>query len=390
MKTVGIICEYNPLHIGHRKQLAWIHKNFGEDAAIVCLMSGNYVQRGEPAVFDKFVRAQAAICCGANLVLELPLTKAIHSAEGFAMGGVDIFNRLGEVKYLCFGSETGQIAPLWQTATLLQSETFSHKLQELLPSGLSFPAARQKALEAMGEKGDTLTRPNDILAVEYCKALLRTNSTIEPLTISRPGDYHAETPNRENPSATAVRKAILQCQGDWKACTPEAVWELYSKAARYDFASGERAFLARLRSMSDAEFAALPFSSEGLWNKVKTACRTQSTLEEILQAAKSKRYPYSRLKRMLLCAYLGITQEHMDKEVPYVRILGFDGTGRKLLRKFRNTGEIPLINAGADCPDKDYQSLEIRAANLFTLFAQEKENIKCGMEQAGRVYCREK
>ena len=172
MQICGVICEYNPFHNGHRRQLSQIRDILGPDVGIVCLMSGNFVQRGAPAVFDKTVRARAAVECGASLVLELPVTAALSSAEGFARCGVEILDRLGAVDTLCFGSETGDTDALVRAAEAMCSPEFTQALRTALDEGRSYPAARQLALERVSGDGALLTAPNDILAAEYCKALL--------------------------------------------------------------------------------------------------------------------------------------------------------------------------------------------------------------------------
>ena len=241
MQTVGVICEYNPFHLGHARQLGLIRQQLGPEAAIVCLMSGNYVQRGEPAVFDKCVRARAAVEAGANLVLELPVTYALRSAEGFAAGGVRILSQLG-CGYLSFGCESGSAEALLRAARASRAPEFEAALHEAIQDGLSYAAARQRALQALGADGTLLERPNDILAFEYCRAILAQKSAMQPLAILRPGDYHAEAPDEENPSATAVRKLILT-GGDWRRYVPAAC--LYEGAAPHALIWGARASPAR-------------------------------------------------------------------------------------------------------------------------------------------------
>ena len=212
MRSIGIICEYNPFHNGHLRQLRLAREQAGEDCALICLMSGNYVQRGEPALFPKSLRAEAALRCGADLVLELPLTAALSSAEGFAAGGVRILSALG-CDALCFGTETEDLAALRRSAEANLDPAFDALLRRELESGSSYAAARQRALTALGA-GEGVSSPNDILAVEYLKALLRQNSPMQPLPIRRPGSYHAREIDAENPSATALRAALSSdCRG---------------------------------------------------------------------------------------------------------------------------------------------------------------------------------
>lgn len=376
MKNVGIICEYNPFHNGHARQLRAVREQGG---VCVCLMSGNYVQRGEPAIFDKWTRAKAAALCGADLVLELPVTYALRSAEGFAAGGVEILDRMGCIDGLCFGSETDDINIIMSTAKALDTPEFSQKLKKELKAGVSFPTARQLALEAMGEDGSVLETPNAILAVEYCKALLRRNSAIQPLLIHREGDYHGGT-DPDAPSAS-----FLRTQTDWHGYVPEDALACFAGVPRHSVAAGQRAWLARLRSMEEAEFERLPFGSEGLWRKVLSACRTEPTLEAIVQAAKSKRYTRTRLMRLLLCACLGITEETLMQPAPYVRVLAVNGRGQRVLRQAKQGGELPLLHTGQRAPDCAYAALERRAADLFPLFC-ETEEFYVNLERKARVF----
>ena len=361
MRTVGIVCEYNPLHLGHARQLTHLRMQHPE-AAAVCLMSGLYVQRGQPAVFSRQVRA------GADLVLELPVTVSLRSAEGFAGGAVEILDRLG-VEGLSFGAETADKALLLDTARRLLSPQFGAALRPHLNAGLSFPAARSRALASLGGDPGVLERPNDILAVEYCKAILARGSRLVPLPIDRPGDYHALEAHRENPSATSLRRRILAGE-PWLSYVPPETWPAYARAGIHSLALGERAVLARLRTLEEAAFAALPGASEGLWRKLFRACRQETSLEEILTAAKSKRYTRSRLDRMALCACLGLTARDLAEPAPYVRILGFRDRGRQVLRE--GSQNLPLAHAGQRM-DGPYFDLEQRCTHLYGLFSQTLE-----------------
>jgi len=360
--TVGIICEYNPLHLGHRKQIKRIREVFGDEAAIVCAMSGNFVQRGAPAIIDKTVRAEAAIASGADLVLELPVTTALSSAEGFAAGGVKILSQM--CGSLCFGAETADADALMRIASALLSDAFPPLLKKHLDSGKSFPTARQTALEEMGLPASLLTTSNNILAVEYCKAILSQGSSMQPFPIHREGSYHAEIADENNPSATAVRNLMLYAH-NWRACVPRKAREMFEQAPLHATAAGERAILARLRTMTDAEFEALPYGSEGLWRKLMHASRSENTLEDILTATKSKRYTRSRLDRMVMCAFLGITREMLESEVPYTRVLAFNDRGRGILKEAKKSGT--YLNAGESFPHP-YYDLEQRCGDLYGLF----------------------
>ena len=362
MKAVGIICEYNPLHKGHAKQFQMIHGLLGQDTAIVCLMSGNFVQRGMPAIIDKSLRAKAAILNGADLVLELPVTCALSSAEGFAAGGVEILGKFCD--YLCFGSESGDVKSLIGTAQALLSDAFPPLLRKFLDTGKSFPAARQAALEEMGLDGNLLALPNNILAVEYCKAMLSQRTSMEPLPILREGSYHAENADFDNPSATSLRKLMLTGQ-ELDDYLPTAAANVFNDAALHSIHAGERAILMRLRTMTDEEFESLPYGSEGLWRKFMHACRSCATLEEIINATKSKRYTRTRIDRMIMCAFLGITEEILTSPVPYTRVLAFNDTGRAVLKEAKKTA--CFLNAG-ESADDPYWELEKRCGDLYGLF----------------------
>ena len=376
--SVGIICEYNPFHLGHKKQIDRIKAEFGGDCAVICLMSGNFVQRGAPAVFDKSVRAKAAVLSGADLVLELPVTYALSSAEGFARGGVEILGKFCD--YLCFGCETGEESTLINTARALLSEEFHPILRQELEKGVSFPAARAAALEKLGLDAEILRRPNDILAVEYCKAILATGTAMKPLPIVREGSYHSETPDPENPSATALRKLITE-NGDWQSYVPECTRNIFQTASIHTPEAGERAVLARLRAMTDGEFEALPYGSEGLWRKFMHACRRETSLSAITAATKSKRYTATRIDRMVMCAYLGISAEALGQPAPHVRALALNDRGRVVLKQARE--RLQIINAGESI-DNPYFELEKRCADLYGLFSATPE--APGAEEKQRIY----
>ena len=338
MKTVGIICEYNPFHNGHQRQIQRIRQSFGTDCTIVCLMSGSFVQRGAPAIVDKSIRAKAAVLSGADLVLELPVTVSLSSAEGFASGGVRILSSCCDA--LCFGTETMAASSLIETAQALRSPEFPVVLKEEIASGCSFPAARQRTLSKMGI-GTQLFSPNDILGVEYTKAILSQDSPMTIFPIHREGDYHSNALNPQAPSATALRTALLSGSG-WEQAVPANTVPLLREAPLHTLEAGERAILTRLRTMAEEDFHRLPYGSEGLWRKLMKASRTRNDLVSIIDATKSKRYTRTRIDRMILCAFLGLTEADMGILPPMIRVLAFTDRGRGVLRKqnwFRNVGE---------------------------------------------------
>ena len=364
MKIVGIVCEYNPLHLGHIRQLRKIRDNSGEDRAIVCCMSGNFVQRGHPAVFDKMTRAAAALDAGADLVIELPVNYALSSAEGFAAGAVSILGAFCDE--LSFGAEHPDPAALMATARTLLSPAFSDHLRAHLDAGLSFPAARAAALSDMDADAATVRSPNDILGVEYCKAILAQGSPMSPAPIHRPGSYHAQVPDPENPSATAVR-ALIEGGRDFSPFVPG---NAFAGAVPHSLRFGEKAVLAKLRTMTDEEFEAVPFGSEGLWRKLMHESRRQRTLEDIASAVKTKRYTRTRIDRMIMCAFLGLTKEDLSSPAPYARVLGFTERGRAVLRTAKDA--TPLVNVGTRMDDP-FQKTEQRCGDLYALFAREPE-----------------
>ena len=378
MQITGIICEYNPLHRGHQKQMNMIRSQIGAESGIVCLMSGNFVQRGAPAILDKMTRAKAAIECGADLVLELPVNAALSSAEGFAANGVAILSRICD--RLCFGAEDGNCAQLTDIAAALLSDQFPPLLRQELEKGTSFPAARQAALQQMGRNAALLEKPNNILAVEYCKAILSQNAAMQPMPIVREGAYHDTFADHNNPSATAVRQLMVAGE-NWMDFIPQMTQPVVANAPIHRLELGEKAILYRLRTMTEAEFQALPYGSEGLWRKLMHACRECNSLEKIIAATKSKRYTRTRIDRMIMCAFLGLTGEDLVSPIPYCRVLAFNDKGRTILKEVKESGF--FVNIGTDTKHP-YQDLERRVTALYGLFAMQAEAPDC--EEKYRVY----
>ena len=311
-------------------------------------------------------------------MLELPIPYALSSAEGFAAGGVAILSRLCDK--LCFGAENADAEKLMQTAKALLSPAFSEHLRPYLDAGLSFPAARTRALAEMGLDADLLNTPNNILAAEYCKAILAQTSAMAILPIHRQGSYHDKEADAENPSATSLRD-LINSQGNWQDFVPTSVIACFESANIHSLHEAEKAILYRLRTMTDAEFETLPYGSEGLWRKLMHASRKYHTLEEIISATKSKRYTRTRIDRMILCAFLGLTAEDLSAPVPYCRVLGFNDTGRQLLSKVKDSGF--FVNIGEDTRHP-YQKMERRTTALYGLFTDAPEGPEA--EEKYRVY----
>lgn len=364
MKTVGLICEYNPFHLGHLHQLQAIREKLGADTRIVCLMSGNFVQRGEPAVFDKSTRAAAAARCGADLVLELPPVGALSSAEGFARCGVKTLADLGICDCLAFGSETGGRDPI-AAAEAMADFRAEELLRAGLAEGLTYGAAKQRALAKLTGIADILSRPNDILAAEYCRFLRQTD--ISPLPILRQGDDRSRTLSGIGTSAGAIRTRLFRGD-DWLSMIPRPAQSLFAGAAPHSLAAGEKAVLARLYGMTDSDWQAAAHNGEGLHNKIIRAAAEGCSLSEIAAAAKSRRYPATRISRLILCAALGITGRELQSEPPYLRILAFGKNGRELVRKAKKHGSLPLLNPTEKAPDCAFSALEARVELYYHLF----------------------
>ncbi len=348
MNVIGIVSEFNPFHLGHQALFDAVRQQGGE--TIVCAMSGNFVQRGTPAIADKFARAEMAVRCGADLVLELPTLWAMATAETFALGGVSLLARAG-CDTLAFGSECGDAAALRQVAEGLLSPALDDLLKKELSQGVTYAAARQKALETLiGEKASLLSSPNNTLAVEYLKAAKRLGVNITHFTIPRMGADHDGGALGGIASASYIRKHLLY--GDMMAFDymPQAAARVLSSAmadgkALVDITNIERGILAKLRSMEEEDLLPYDGGNEGLYHRLYDAIQSATTLEELYTAAKTKRYPLARLRRMVLAAYLGV--EAPSGLPPYLRVLAATDRGRALLRQMRDAGQ-PVLTKGAD------------------------------------------
>ena len=373
----GIVCEFNPLHFGHEYLLQAAKKN---SDALVCIMSGNWVQRGEPALLSKYARARMALACGADLVAELPLPWAMAGAERFAFGAISLLHHLGCIGQLWFGSECGSSTALESLAGLLLSEELGRVLPDYLRQGMNFALARQRAVQAIAgsEAAELLQSPNNILGIEYCKALLRLHSHIRPYTVTRVGSAHdapGEVQSGAFLSASQLR-ALLLGGNSLQGLLPEACFqilqeEIDSQRAPADFSRLEGALIARLRMMERADFAALPDISEGLENRLYEVSRSALAAQQLYDGVKSKRYSHARIRRLVLSALLSIPARLPDTP-PYFRVLAMNENGRELLRAAARTSTLPLAirprdfrNAGEEI-DSLFQ-LEARSTDLYAL-----------------------
>ena len=342
MDAVGVVCEFDPLHRGHERLL----RRAGESGRVlVCAMSGNFTQRGGAACVEKFARAEMAVRCGADLVVELPTPWAMATAEKFADGGVSLLAQCG-VKTLYFGSECGDTDALWATAEALLRADVHRAIRLEMDGGLPYAAARQAVLERETGLGALLAQPNNTLAVEYLKAIRRRGLAADAVTVRREdGGHHGSA------SASHIR-ALLAAGQEAKAFAlmpPQAAdilgREMKKGLAPVDPARLERAMLARLRLMNEHDFASYDSGGEGLYRRVYRAVQEGGSLGDILTRATTKRYPTARVRRMLWAVFLGL--EAPGEDIPYVRILAATEAGRRLLRQMRDAG-VPVLTKAAD------------------------------------------
>jgi len=397
MKIVGIIAEYNPFHTGHMHQISETRKKIGAGTAIVCIMSGNWTQQANCAIADKWTRARLALTGGADLILELPTLWSTASAERFAHGGVSLLEATGVIDFISFGSECGNTALLAKAAQCLDSPEYPAILRQLLPLGRPYASCRQEAVEKLAGKeiGELLRYPNNTLGVEYIRALNSFSSSIAPVTVRRVGaghGEHSECPippsspeprqyfHSQNPflSATSIRSHLAT--GRWDLMEPylpnggRAFLE-QNIGGLAALSNAERAILAQIRSMQVDDWANLPDSSaaEGLPQRLTQAAQSASSLEQFFLKASTKRYTHARLQRLVLWAFLGLSEADFRlKTPPYLRVLGCSETGRTILKRMKQTASLPLITKPAHVRELDEQcralfTLESRCTDLYDL-----------------------
>lgn len=369
MRSVGIVCEYNPFHLGHLYLISACRRAEGEDAAVVCAMSGDFVQRGEAAVFDKFIRAEAACRAGADLVVELPLPWCLSSAEGFAAGAVAMLAALG-CDTLAFGSESGNGEAHRKLADYLMTDEAVGKIRKRMDAdaSLSFARARQLAAAVtLGDAASLLENPNDILGVEYLKAIRKSGAGMQTLAVRRKGAGHDSREEGVFCSAMKIRE-ILRNGEDPAPYIPREAMAVYRRAIEAGEMRNERlletALLSRLYTLTREDFDGLPDAGGGAGRRLFKALIQGGSLQQIASAASSKRYPLARMRRMLLCAALGVGAGDAAGAPPYIRILAADERGRAFLRARSADSLIPLITKPAAARD-----LSTRAEAIFTLGA---------------------
>lgn len=418
MSVLGIIAEYNPLHSGHAWHIQKSLELTGADAA-VCVLSSQFVQRGEPGIVSKQARAQMALGCGMDLVIELPGAFSCASAEYFASAAVRLLDSLGLVDYLSFGSEAGSLDSLQRAADFLAEEppAFKAALRKNLDDGLSFPAARQAALMACldDQTFQAVSSPNNILGIEYLKAIKRFSSRIKPVTIPRVGQGYSETRIESGfSSATAIRSHIrsfladrhlpdvtpadsyTRLLSDLSGNMPESSLgvladEFWAGRGPIFFQDFEGILMHRLRTASDQELQALPYMEEGLHNRLRLAARHCTSLDEILAFCTTNRYPRARISRVLCALLLGMTASFLEDlknngYAQYIRVLGFNEKGRKLLSAARKKAGLPIITRPASYRKMENPLArrlfehEIRITDVYGLAYKRPELRKGGLE----------
>ncbi|MBP0979211.1 MAG: nucleotidyltransferase [Oscillospiraceae bacterium] len=398
MYIFGIVAEYNPFHNGHKFQLDKA-RELGA-THIVAIMSPNFTQRGEPSVVNKFYRAQAAIKSGVDLVLELPTKFALSCAQRFAFGAVYILNKLNIVDKLIFGTELDDIKILKKIAQETETNNFNKILLETLKTGLSFPRARQVALEnILGlDIAFEISKPNNILAIEYIKSLNKLKSNIEPLPIKRVATKHDSTEIFDNKitSAFNLRKIIKESNSikNWKSFVPEQSFEVYKKAFLESQlpvleSRAQVAILSKLRSLDLDQIKLIPDISEGLENRIFKSIKNSGSLEEIYNNIKTKRYTMSRVRRAIYNLFLDIRESDFNLLPEFVRVLGCNTKGTEIINKIKKSSDIYIDNnikrLSKINKNIEYNiNFEIRSTDIYNLFC--KNILPCNLDLTNKFF----
>ena len=375
MKVLGIVAEFNPFHNGH------FHLIEQAEAAgfshCVCVMSGNFVQRGEPAVTEKRIRTKAALQNGADLIIEMPLAGAVAPARRFAKSAVSLLKATGCVDAIAFGSESGELAPLKNAAEMIASSGYSARMKELLSQGNTFAKARALAFEHEYGKAAAalLSAPNNVLAVEYLRAAEELGWSVEALTFPRKGAAHDSEATSEGIASASYLRRHAEDFDMLAGFAPASATELYREAAAsgswpLDFSMLESMAFSYLRRFDREALRTLPDLSEGIEDRLWKAIRAAKSYEEILMLTKTKRYTLARIRRLALCAFLGVCDEDTAMP-PYLRVLGANKKGRELLGVMRKKATLPLESSLARLRDvsddcRRAAELEASAADLYT------------------------
>lgn len=391
MKTAAIICEYNPFHNGHEYHIMQTRNITGADF-VIALMSGNYVQRGTPAIMDKKIRAKAALLCGADLVIELPLFASTASAPDFAFGAVSLLHKLGVVDYLSFGSECQDINKLWQIASFLikYEEDIEVGTKHFMNLGHSYPKAKEMYLsEHLSDPSliNILKQPNNILGIEYLKSLIRLHSSITPVCIKRvANEHHDDTLTPVISSATSIRNALEQNGMEpLSSRVPDCVHSLYKEHYQKDFpiCSDDFSILLHSKIFSIADPTEIVGISEDFYDRLFKKYRPDLSFEQLVFSCKSKNITWSKVSRNLLHILLEITNSKLSiarryQMAPYYQILGFRRSSSSLIKEIKNNSSIPMVRhlrpLNDSLPDdiKELLSTEQYAQHLYTSVVGQK------------------
>lgn len=361
----GIIAEYNIFHNGHKYQIDSIKK---EGDAVVAVMSGSFVQRGDVAVTDKWTRTKTALICGADLVIELPVCCALNAAPNFASGGIGILNTLGVVDSICFGSESGNIDEIQTAAELMENESIevSQRVKALVSKGLSYPAALSEAYKNIIDPC-ILSEPNNILAVEYMRALLRSGSTIKPVTVKRYASGHHDTNITNNIASASKLREMLKNGEDISSYIPYPSAEL-GKNIPFDISALNSAVISKLRTMNSDSLKNISEVSEGLENRLLQCAAQSDSFEGIVKLTKNKRYTESKIRRIVLAALINFTKDIYSPMPQYIRVLGMNKTGMSILKAAKEKCSVPIITKTADYKgDSTQLALDIRSTDIAVL-----------------------
>lgn len=373
MKICGIIAEYNPFHNGHLYQIEETRRMLGPDTAVVCCMSGDFVQRGEAAVMDKTRRAKAAVMSGADLVLSLPLRWSLSSAQGFADGAIHILGMAG-AEHISFGAEDDDVEALSEIAGLIaEKSVIDGTLATMMGSGVSYARARERELyKRIKDRASLISTPNNILAVEYLRAVRQQGLDISPIAVKRTGAAHdGDTPDGVIASASYIRQLARGGRLDEAAgfMPPQSLEQLrraaHEGAAMLDLSRLDCAMTAVLKRCSIEQLSKLPDASEGLEHRLYDAIQAGVGLEDICGGAKTKRYAYSRIRRMLYCAFLGIEKKPAGSLPGYTRVLAFNDRGRQVLSAVEQREDFVFITkpaAAKGLPEEERAGFELEAA----------------------------
>ncbi len=369
MKIGGIIAEYNPFHNGHAYQIEMSRK-LGEWSHTVAVISSNYVQRGETALISKWARAEMAVKNGIDLVIEMPTLWSTSFAQRFAYGGVSLLNSLGCVDMLSFGSECGNIDELIECKNAINSEAVAERLKENLEYGLSFASARSEALKAVcGNRFfDILEEPNNTLGIEYLQALDKLGSDIIPMTVRRIGVAHDSLMRSDNfASASDIRRMMLSGSRDWEKYVPQSVADIYHREEENNLAPCpnsklEFGILCCMRQLSAEDIGLSPDVSEGIEYRIHDAALKASSLEELYQLAKTKRYSHARIRRIVLHAFMGFVADDYKGEPPYIHVLAMNDNGKEILKAAKEKATKPIVTKASD-----FDKLDDYGRHVFAL-----------------------